>query len=204
MNQKRDSITNPTVSYEQQLWQMFQQGDEKALSSIYSIYFDQLYNYGSRFTKNNALVEDCIQELFIKLIRNKLNLALPDSVKNYLFKALRSIIFDHLERLNKYPPAEINDAVEFELETRVEDRISPREEEAARSEKLTAALRQLTPRQREAIFLRYHEGLSYPEIAEMLELSQKAAYKLIGRAIQALRSIGLTIVVAQALNHFNI
>lgn len=203
MSQSRESITNPSV-HEQQLWIKFQQGDENALSSIYSVYFDQLYNYGSRFTPNATLVEDCIQELFIKLIRNKANLAVPDSLKNYLFRALRSILFDHFERLNKFPSGELNEVVAFELETHAESKIISGEEQAARYEKLNAALQQLTPRQREAIFLKYQEGLSYPEIAEMLSLSQKAAYKLVGRAIQALRSMSVSIIVfSQIFNHYN-
>ena len=51
------------------------------------------------------------------------------------------------------------------------------------------ALDQLTPRQREAIFLKYQEGFSYPEIAEMMTLTQKATYKLVGRGIGVLRKV---------------
>lgn len=201
MKQQSDFDHNPPLSYEQELWKKFQQGDLQALSTIYSIYFDQLYNYGSRFSNNNTLVEDCIQELFIKLIRNKANLSLPESLKSYLFKSLRSSIFDHLERLNKYPSGEINDSVEFDLVPHVETQIISGEEAMERSEKLTLALQKLTPRQREALYLKYQEGLSYPEIAAMLSLTQKATYKLVGRAVQALRSMSFSVIIlGQILN----
>ena len=182
------SIIQSVSPNDKELWCQFQQGNEAALASLYSRYFDHLYNYGFKFTQDVTLVEDCIQELFIKLIRNRQNLSLPDSVKNYLFKAYRSYMFDRMEKLKKYPTQDLNESMDFELDLHRESGLIVEEEQVARGKKLNEAIQELTPRQKEAIFLRYQEGLSYPAIAEMLSLSQKATYKLIGRAIQALRS----------------
>ena len=182
------SIIQSVSPNDKELWCQFQQGNEAALASLYSRYFDHLYNYGFKFTQDVTLVEACIQELFIKLIRNRQNLSLPDSVKNYLFKAYRSYMFDRMEKLKKYPTQDLNESMDFELDLHRESGLIVEEEQVARGKKLNEAIQELTPRQKEAIFLRYQEGLSYPAIAEMLSLSQKATYKLIGRAIQALRS----------------
>ena len=179
----------PATSLEQELWKSHQSGDDHALSAIYSMYFDPLFNYGFRFTRDTTLIEDCIQELFLKLIRNRRNLSLPASVKAYLFKSFRSHIIDKMEQARRRPVAEINEYADFSLELNHEDFMISTEESDSRKQRLKAALDQLTPRQREAIFLKYEEGLSYPEIAEMLALTQKATYKLIGRAVQTLRTI---------------
>jgi RNA polymerase sigma factor (sigma-70 family) len=48
---------------------------------------------------------------------------------------------------------------------------------------------QLTPRQREVIYLRFFEELSYEEIAGMLDISVKGAYKLSYRALDALKEL---------------
>ncbi|HEX2628496.1 MAG TPA: RNA polymerase sigma factor [Chitinophagaceae bacterium] len=175
-------------SKELQLWKSFQLGDEKALADLYSIYFTTLYNYGFKFSRDAGFVEDCIQELFIKLIRNKKNLSLPVSVKTYLFKALRSVMFDKWEQAKKHISQELNETTDFDLAFQQESALVSSEDIAQQQRKLEAALQQLTPRQREAIFLKYQEGFSYPEIAEMLSLTQKATYKLIARAVQALRA----------------
>lgn len=175
-------------SEELQLWKSFQLGDGKALSDLYSIYFNTLYNYGFKFSRDAGFVEDCIQELFIKLIRNKKNLSLPASVKTYLFKALRSVMFDKWEQTKKHISQELNESSGFDLALQQEPSIINSEEIEQQQRRLEAALQQLTPRQREAIFLKYQEGFSYPEIAEMLSLTQKATYKLIARAVQALRA----------------
>ncbi len=97
-------------------------------------------------------------------------------------------MYDKLEKDRKHSSIEISESMEFGLEPDHEVKLINYEDQANRREKLNEAMKSLTPRQREAIFLKYEEGFSYPEIAELLGLTQKAAYKLIGRAIQTLRS----------------
>ena len=184
---KESSESQPVFSDEHQLWQNYQRGDDAALASIYSTYFHHLYNYGFKFTHDSLLVEDCIQELFIKLMRNRRNLATPASVKNYLFKAFRSQLFDELEKLKKKPVDELQESTAFDLDLQ-HHTDAENEELIDRHQKMQSAIAALTPRQREVIFLKYQEGFSYPEIAEILSLTPKATYKLVGRAIQTLRS----------------
>ncbi|MFD2933788.1 sigma factor [Spirosoma flavum] len=45
---------------------------------------------------DEAVVEDCIQELFLQLWQNRSNINETDSVKHYLLKALRHHVFQHL------------------------------------------------------------------------------------------------------------
>jgi RNA polymerase sigma factor (sigma-70 family) len=54
-------------------------------------------------------------------------------------------------------------------------------------QQLTDALSQLTTRQREAVYLKFYERLTYEEIAEMMSLTVKSTYKLIARSIEMLR-----------------
>lgn len=180
---------------EQGLWTDFQKGDDDSLGNIYTIYFDSLYNYGFKFTRDALLVEDCIQELFVKLLRNRRNLSLPVSVRNYLFGALRSHLFDKLEQVKRQSFIELNEKIDFHLDPDREVSIIEREKAAETESKLRKALQQLTPRQREAIFLKYQEGFSYAEIADILKMTQKAVYKLVGRAIQTLRTIAAPAVM---------
>lgn len=181
--------------HEQELWKSFQYGDDKALSTIYSLYFDALYNYGAKFTCDNSLIEDCIQDLFIKLMRNRQQLSTPNSVQYYLFKAFRSFIYDRLEQTRRHTPSELKDTMEFHLALSRESEIIHGEEQIERYQKLQTALLRLTARQREAIYLKYEAGFSYPEISEMLSLTQKATYKLIGRAIHVLRTGDISIIL---------
>jgi RNA polymerase sigma factor (sigma-70 family) len=174
---------------EQELWSSFVSGDDKSLETLYRRYFDELYNYGNKWLNNPSLTQDSIQDLFVKLMRNRSNLAIPDSVKYYLLRSFRSIVLDKLKSKNKVLLLENPKENLFQVELCPEQQMIGVQEENLLQKRLSDAMKELTARQREVIFLKYQEGLSYPEIAEMLSLSQKATYKLVARAIQALRSV---------------
>jgi RNA polymerase sigma factor (sigma-70 family) len=55
--------------------------------------------------------------------------------------------------------------------------------------KIKKGLAALTSRQREAIYLRFYEDLSYEEVSEIMNLSIGGTYKLIYRALDGLRDI---------------
>ena len=172
---------------EQKLWDTFLKGDDKSLEIIYRRYFDELYNYGNKWLNDISLTEDSIQDLFVKLLRTRQNLSPTTSIKYYLFRAFRSIVLDKLKSKNK--TALIDEAGKslFVLDLSPEKKMILQEEVLSLQQKLATALDALTPRQREAIFLRYIEGFSYEQVATMMDLTAKGTYKLMARAIDALK-----------------
>ncbi|WP_205511270.1 RNA polymerase sigma factor [Longitalea arenae] len=172
---------------EQKLWDAFRKGDDKSLEIIYRHYFDELYNYGNKWLNDISLTEDSIQDLFIKLLRTRQNLSATTSVKYYLFRAFRSIVLDKLKSKNKTGYIDEAGKTLFVFDLSPEKNMILKEEERSLQRRLTIALDALTPRQREAIFLRYIEGFSYDEVAEMMDLTTKGTYKLMARAIDALK-----------------
>jgi RNA polymerase sigma factor (sigma-70 family) len=54
---------------------------------------------------------------------------------------------------------------------------------------LHKAVEQLSNRQKEVVFLKFYQNLSYEEIARILGISTKATYKLVARAIIQLRKV---------------
>ncbi|MFY7839848.1 MAG: RNA polymerase sigma factor [Lacibacter sp.] len=174
---------------EQELWRSFVSGNDQSLETLYRRYFDELYNYGNKWLNNPSLTQDSIQDLFVKLMRNRANLTIPDSVKYYLLRSFRSIVLDKLKVNDRMKLMDEPKEHMFQVELCPEEQMIGQQEDDRLRKQLSEAIQQLTPRQREAVFLKYQEGLSYPEIAEMLALSQKATYKLVARALQTLRSI---------------
>lgn len=176
-------------SFTSQDWLRFQAGDEAAYEKLYQHFFDALYNYGYRFTRDNTLIEDAIHDLFLRLWKNRKTLKRPPDIKNYIYKAFRHAMIDKLSQRARTSAIDTHDLPAFTLEITREVEMMQKEQAEALRHKINAILARLTPHQREAIFLRYYENLSYPEIADMLNLTQKATYKLVGRAIAALRKI---------------
>jgi len=55
--------------------------------------------------------------------------------------------------------------------------------------KVSDAIRQLPPKQKEAIYLRYNESLEYEEIATILEITVESVRKQVHRALKTVREI---------------
>ncbi|HSC54727.1 MAG TPA: RNA polymerase sigma factor [Phnomibacter sp.] len=187
-------MSDPTKVEERGWWEAFKQGDQQALHELYTRYFDRLYSYGYRLCNQRDLLEDIVQEFFLKLMRTRQNLATPDSVQAYMFHGFRMLLIDKLAQQNRRLSKENAEWIPFDM-GEMHDRMADKELDRERTAKLKKALDQLTDRQREAIFLRYFEELPYPEIANMLQLSQKAAYKLIGRAMAVLKDSATMLVM---------
>lgn len=142
-----------------------------------------MYNYGRKFTDNTALIEDAIQTVFITLWKNRENLADIHSPRGYLFCSFRNYIFkEKKKRQETFFQTEVQ---EFEIDNFIVDK----ETNAAISHRLKIALSGLTSRQREAIYLRFYEALSYEETAEVMNNSVKATYRLIARSLLKLKEV---------------
>ena len=71
------------------LWRNFKQGDEKALEAIFLMFHKELFQYGYKIAMQSAMVDDCIQDLFLELWQSRERLADNISLKAYLFRALK-------------------------------------------------------------------------------------------------------------------
>jgi len=168
-------------------WKALKVGDGKALEQLYQQYANPLYNYGSKFTADREQVLECIQSLFVTLWTRRENLAIPANIKNYLFKALRLAIFKNAKLAHAQDSFDQNGQYDFLATLSIEDEMIIEEDRIELQKRLQSGLDQLTPRQREAIFLRFYEEMDYVEIAEVMDISTKGTYKLMARAVNVLR-----------------
>ena len=168
---------------EKERWHEIEQGDIAAYSATYTFYYKKMYNYGRKFTDDTALIEDAIQTIFIMLWKNRENLGSIHSPRSYLFYSFRNYILKEKKKLQKAFPAP------EELEFSIDNFIVDQESNAALSHRLKIALSGLTSRQKEAIYLRFYEALSYDETAEVMNNSVKATYRLIARSLLKLREL---------------
>jgi len=168
-------------------WLSLKEGDADALEKLYKLYSNALYNYGSKFTPDKDLNKECIQELFVNLWTRRIFISSPADVKNYLFKSFRLAIFKKAALLSKNQEYQDTENYPFHVTLSVEDDIITGEKGDALKKRIEAALEQLTDRQKEAIFLKFYENLSYDEIAEVMDISVKATYKLMARSLGFLK-----------------
>jgi len=169
---------------DKEIWQNIPEGDPVAYAQLYFNYFKKFYNYGKKFTGDISLIEDSIQEVFMEIWNKRKKIPEIDSPDSYFFSAFRFILLKKIRQLKrssgtKQPHNETAFSIELQIITQETDSLL--------QQKLAAALKWLTPRQKEAIFLRFYEGLSYEEVAAILNISVKATYKIIARSITSLK-----------------
>jgi RNA polymerase sigma factor (sigma-70 family) len=172
------------------VWQDFKQGSKEAYEYIYRKYVTILYNYGYRITRDKSQTQDCIQDVFINLLTHREKLTDTDSIKFYLFKSLRRELMRKREiyQTLAYPDNNPND-YDFEVTFSYEHQLIESQLLAERSEHLLRVLNELPPRQKEAIFLRFYDNLSYEEIAAIMGIDQSSTYKLMYKAIDRMHQI---------------
>jgi RNA polymerase sigma-70 factor (ECF subfamily) len=160
-------------------------GDKRALIFFYTRYFNSLYNYGSRITKDKSLAEDCIQDLFTEFWSKHEGLSEVKNIKYYLYKSLRRKIIYRLTRDSKVAPSD--KLFTFEIELSHKTHYLSQQINTEIRKKVSDLILTLTPKQREAIFLIYYEELSYEEASLIMELKIKTVYNLVHMAISKLR-----------------
>ena len=180
-------MTYKLLSMEFEQWEKIGLGDKEAYSEMYVFYYKKLYNYGRKFTDDIAMIEDAINEVFITIWARRENLNTINSPNNYLFTSFRNNIFKKIKTARILQLGEVFS--DSEVDFSIDNFIIKKEVDKAMGQQLQNAFNRITARQREAIFLRFYEQLSFPEVALIMGISVKATYKIISRALDELRKI---------------
>jgi RNA polymerase sigma-70 factor (ECF subfamily) len=173
-----------------QRWSQFKQGDREAFAAIYQQHILHLITYGLRLCADQDLLKDQIQELFVELWHSRKNLAPTRSVKFYLFKALRYKLI-RLEKNRYLSQQSARIALSFDnpLQDPIETSIIENESRASRVASLRLAIKSLSLRQQEAIQLRYFQGFTHDQIAELMDLNYQSVSNLLHRALFRLKEV---------------
>ena len=168
------------------------QDDRTAYSEAYRYLYPKLFNYGKKFSFNQQIVEDAIQETLLLLWNNRKTLLKVVHIDTYYYGVFRNTL------LNKIKSDSRTIATDFfkdELMFSPEAVFIEQEINEELRKKLNIAINSLTSRQREAIFLRFYEQMSYEDVSALLCITVKATYKIIARALTHLKEIIVLILI---------
>ena len=174
-----------TLHNEQDIWKQMVSGDEKSLGRLMNLYYKALLNYGYKFVKNDDFLKDCIQELFINIWNNRARLAVPDSIKAYLFVSLKRKIERDIVREPFLE--ELADRLYPHVEFSPEWWLIREESLALKTRNMADLLNSLPKRQREVIYLKYYEEMSREEISMILSITPQTVSNLLQLAYLHLR-----------------
>lgn len=159
-------------------------GDQRALQSLFDSYYNDLVVHALKMVINRGVAEDTVQEVFIRLWKNRDTFILEKTFQSYLFAAVRNRSINYLksrygrirfEELDQIGPVLNDHTADGELafsEVR---------------EAIQAAVNLLPPKCRIVFNLSRNAGFTSDEIAGSLGLSRRTVQTQISIAIKKIK-----------------
>lgn len=160
-------------------------GSKQAYSLLFNTYYKDLVLFGGNFLPDKNLCEDIVQNVFLKLWRDRESIEIETSLKSFLLRSVQNSCLDELRHKKV-----IREHESYSLTFSVSDHIDT-ENYVLYSDlqgHLEEALSKLPESCREAFEMNRMEGLKYREIAEKLSVSERTVEVRIGKALSLLRS----------------
>lgn len=153
--------------------------------SLYEEYADDLLSYGRGLGYEKEDIEDAIQDIIVNLYIRDPQLKEIRNVKVYLFTALKNRLLNTTRRQRM---DSIDDGSgRFDVSVTVNDIIIDEEERHQLQRRVEIGLSQLTPRQREAVYLRYMQEMDYDSIAQLLHMTKPSVRNLVSKGLMEMR-----------------
>lgn len=161
------------------------QGDHQAFEKLFRCYYFPLTRFAWRYVESKAVAEELVQEIFSEIWEDRAKLNITESVRSYLYKAVKHRSLNYLKHQRvrlKYDTQWIGKredilTIEYIDQVRVEQI----------KEAIKEAIDELPPRSRMTYKLHRYDGLTYSEIAEVMEISVKTVESQMTRTLKMLR-----------------
>lgn len=155
---------------DQEIFQLFKQGEKAAYDEIYNRYWEKLYNYAFHRTMSKDTAFEVVQEIFVSLWSRKETVEIQSSLSGYLFASVRFQMFNHVkqsklkEQYMKDYMLSIDSSANYTEQSVLADDLL---------EALKNGIDQLPPQCREITRLSLLENWSVDKIAEKLNISNR-------------------------------
>lgn len=167
------------IENESHLIQLIKKQDVNAFKKLCQIYYEQLYQFLWRKTRNDEVSKDLVQELFLNIWKLRLRLDESKSFKAYLYKAANNLASNYFKQKNIQNTYNIEDAIN-------ENSISVYNSQSFQ-EYLDDVLQRFPEEQRLVFMLNKFEGFKYVEIANILNISIKTVESRMSKILKVLR-----------------
>jgi RNA polymerase sigma-70 factor (ECF subfamily) len=164
-----------------------QRGEPEALRALFDRHKDKVYSIAVRYSGDRTVAMDIAQDAFLKFFSGIRGFRGDSSFEAWLYRIVVNSCFDHKRKTRRLMP--MVDELLAGLRAPGHSAL----DEMLRSElsgRVRSAVSGLPPEQRIVIVLRYTQGLSYDEIAEILGCSTgtvasrlNRAHKILGRRL---------------------
>lgn len=165
------------------------EGDKKAFEALFFEYHEQLSRFANSITKSREFARDAVQDVFLKIWRNRKQLEIHSSIKVYLYQAVRNQslnLLDKQKNQQKLRENFLSELKNIRVPEHPENNLSNEDLELIR--KVWEVVGQMPERRRLVFELHRKHGFSYKEIAKILEITRKTVENHMAQALQYIRA----------------
>ncbi|MFA7208820.1 MAG: sigma-70 family RNA polymerase sigma factor [Parcubacteria group bacterium] len=179
---------------DRQLIEEFLDGSDDSFEYLVGRYLKPVYNFLYQFTQDRDSLDDLTQETFIKAWKNIKKFDPEKNFRTWLFTIAKNTAYDFLKKKKTLPFSDfLDEAGNNRLENVVED--GPRLEEVLAGKdlarELEKKLQEIPDSYRILLLMRYKDGFSLQEIAQILDLPYNTVKSQHARALASLKKTWL-------------
>jgi RNA polymerase sigma-70 factor (ECF subfamily) len=179
-------LTLPDIPIEDRLLAQARRGDQDAIMHIYESYFPAIYNFIRLRVDDQETARDLASEVFVELVTAFQTRHAPrQSLRGWLFRVARNLLHDHYGKGQQFTMS----TLEEWLPASAEDEPEAQAIRSMDAQQTRRAFRMLAVDQQEVLILRFGQGLSLSETADIMDRRVGAVKSLQFRAVQTLREI---------------
>lgn len=172
---------------ERQLLEQISRGDEQAFNTLFSHYWDRLYNYLMKVTKSREISEEIGTDVFLKLWTGREQVVCIRHMDAFLLRVA------HNKAMDFFRVAARNERLQEMIGQSMQQQAEPAADQgmldAEMRETLEAAISRLSPRRKRIFTMSHMQGLSNEEIARELALSPHTVKNTLADSARSLRGI---------------
>jgi len=165
------------------------EGKEETLFSLMTLYYNDLFRYGIRFTADADTTKDIVNQFFLHVWEHRERFATAENIKPYMVVSFKRFVITYLRK--SFPFTSIAEYPDELIEHSYEDYIIALQQNELLKKALYVSIQALPTRQKELLVQRFYENLSYEQIAARNSLSVRTVYNKIHLALKKLRSFQL-------------
>ncbi|KGP90683.1 RNA polymerase [Pontibacillus chungwhensis BH030062] len=154
-----------------------QKGNEKAFVELFSQYQEDIYRISYTYVKNQNDALDVVQEVAYRSFKKMDTLKHPEYFKTWLIKMAITCSIDLIRKNKKV----------ITMDASYENYIRAEVQDTTLSLTLQELLDKLNEEEKSIIILKFYQGYTFKEIAEILEIPLGTAKSIMYRALQKLR-----------------
>ena len=176
-------LTDMPISDEKKLILLLGESDKDAFTEIFDYYRDRIFSRTLRFLKSQALAEEIVQDVFLKIWLKRSELQHVQSLHAYISSMANNLIIDRLKNLS--------------YETTARNELSKRQQYIEDTDYLLRqheyqqliqdAINLLPTQQKQVYQLAKTAGMNQQAIAEKMHLSRLTVKKHMAKALQFIR-----------------